>query len=106
MAINVGWSLPQELFALAGGSQQIDNNAAEGVTYRTGLPGKPTSWHLVEHEVRRRYAAGERSSIAAWARVTSAWLEMEHPSAAKPTLKTLSNKLSLLFREMKVNPRK
>jgi hypothetical protein len=83
-------------------------------TYRTGLPGKPTSWHLIEPECRRRYAAGERhpnkstglESPTEWANVLIRWLQSSHPAAAPMELKTLaSNKLPGLLRQLKANAR-
>lgn len=74
--------------------------------YRTGLPGKPTSWHLIEAECRRRWQAGERSpgnvgeSRSEWARILLGWLEREHPGAPRPTEKTVKSKLAGLFREL------
>jgi putative DNA primase/helicase len=51
----------------------------EAPIYHTGLPGKPTSWSLIEGECRRRYYAGERyvlkgdaESPSEWARVNAA----------------------------------
>jgi len=49
-----------------------DGKAASpsSVIYQTGLPGKPTSWHLIEAEFRQRFEAGNRSAtITEWARV-------------------------------------
>jgi len=67
--------------------------------YRTGLPGKPTSWHLIEAEFRQRFEAGHSyPKVAEWARVLVAWLRAEHPSAPPVTEKTVSNRLSPLLR--------
>jgi hypothetical protein len=77
-----------------------------GVVYRTGLPGKPTSWSFIETECRQRYAANERyESVAEWARVLLDWLKSHHPSAAQPKEKTLTNKLSPLLRELNTSAR-
>jgi hypothetical protein len=76
----------------------------EQVIYRTGLPGKPTSWHLIEVEVRRRYGEGERhpgklgESAAEWARVMIGWLTDEHKDAPPAKPKTLRNRLAPLLR--------
>jgi hypothetical protein len=78
----------------------------EAPPYRTGLAGKPSSWHLVEAECRRRWSAGERhikkemESPSEWASILLPWLVSQHPSAARPTLKTLSNRFSRLLREL------
>lgn len=76
--------------------------------YRTGVAGKPTSWHLIACECRRRYEAGERhrnaltrrESPSEWAIVLIEWLRANHPDAPPPTHKTLTNKLPALFREL------
>jgi hypothetical protein len=77
-----------------------------GLAYRTGLQGKPTSWQLIEAECRRRYAAGERhpgnlgESRAEWARELVQWLRIAHPLAPAVTVKTLTNRLGPLLREL------
>ena len=76
--------------------------------YRTGLVGKPTSWHLIKAECRRRYKTDERhlnsatgaESPAEWARVLIDWLKSAHKEAPWPTHKTLTNKLSGFLREL------
>ena len=76
--------------------------------YRTGLPGKPTTWHLLESECRRRYAVGERypnkstgrESPSEWARALLTWVQSAHPGAPPPKPKTLTNHLSVLLREL------
>jgi hypothetical protein len=78
----------------------------EAPVYRTGLAGKPTSWHVVQAECRRRWQAGERhpgkvgESRSDWARILVEWLKGEHPSAPTPTEKTLKSKLGGLLREL------
>jgi hypothetical protein len=77
------------------------------MVHRTGLAGKPTSWHLIETECRRRYAEGERhpgkigESPTEWARVLIKWFKLEHPRAAPVTEKALTNRLSPLLRELR-----
>jgi hypothetical protein len=86
--------LPEELLRVVAEEQ--------APPYRTGLPGKPTSWHLVEAECRRRHNDGERHpTTAEWARVLFEWLNTRHPDAARLTLKTLRSKLASLLRELK-----
>ena len=74
------------------------------------LPGRPTSWPLVEEECRRRYIEdGERhpgkrgERPAQWARVLLAWLRETHPSAPPLSSKTAQNNLSKLLRELSRN---
>lgn len=77
---------------------------------RTGTAGRPTSWHLIEAECRRRYIEeGERYSSGAgenateWARVLLEWLRKVHPTAPQPTLNTARTKLPPLLRALKGN---
>jgi len=57
----------------------------EEPVYRTGLAGKPTSWHLIEAQCRRRWHAGERhpgkvgESRSDWARILLEWLSVSTP---------------------------
>ena len=87
-----------------------DGIEAESRIYHTGVPGKPTSWSLIEAECRHRYNAGERhvskggaQSPSEWARILLHWLQGKHPSAPRPTLKTLSNNLSPLLSRLRAN---
>jgi hypothetical protein len=74
------------------------------VAERTGTAGRPTSWHLVEAECRRRYAAGDRQpgkygeSPTAWARVLIPWLSEYHPTVPPLGKNAARNKLSRLLR--------
>jgi hypothetical protein len=78
---------------------------------RTGLSGRPTSWHLIEHECRRRYQQGERHSSKVgespteWARVLITWLGENHKGAPVPKEKTLGNGLSGLLRKLAAEAR-
>jgi hypothetical protein len=70
--------------------------------YHTGLPGRPTTWFLVDAEVRRRYSPDMASKkTAEWAREMFEWLKRGHPNAPPVTKKTLKNKLASLLRELK-----
>jgi hypothetical protein len=75
-------------------------------TYQTGMAGRPTSWHLIERECRRRYEAGERhagksgESPTGWADSLIPWLADTHPEATPLTQKAATNKLSPLLREL------
>lgn len=78
--------------------------------YRTGSAGRPTSRDLIEGELRRRWADGERhpragiESAGAWANRLSDWLRTEHPEAPKTTPKTIRNNISQLLRELAKQP--
>lgn len=79
-------------------------STADPTVYKTGLPGRPTSWSFVEAEVRRRFGPACRSKpTAEWAREMRAWLTEEHPSVALPTEKTLRNQLVRLIRQLKAS---
>jgi hypothetical protein len=73
---------------------------------KTGTAGRPSSWHLVETECRRRYKAGERhpgkvgESPKAWADVLLAWFQENHPGAPPLSLKTARNNLSRLLQKL------
>jgi hypothetical protein len=93
--------LDRELISVeAGQLPQLPPRHARDPIYRTGLPGRPTSWHLIEAECRRRFETGERHSTAEWARVLNEWFRAEHPNAPITTEKTLKNKLPELLREL------
>jgi hypothetical protein len=109
-ARSVGWEMPAELAGLAGDSMKSTHPnpqpdeplvLSEQPAYRTGLAGKPTSWHLIEQELRRRHAAGERHlKRAEWARILIKWLQSTHSNAPCPTVKTLTNKLPGVISEL------
>ena len=67
----------------------------------TGRRGRPSSWHLVEEELRRRWAEGERHSNREWARVLCGWLSTSHPSAAPLGTKGIENRIGEIIKELK-----
>jgi hypothetical protein len=79
-----------------------DPQSAAPVIYVTGAPGRPTSMHLIEQEMRMRAAAGEMitPSMRKEAEALSIWLADHHPEAARTTPKTIQNKLSALWRTL------
>ena len=75
---------------------------SDQVTYFTGAPGRPTSTHLVEAEMRRRFAAGEQaSSMRLEAEQLSAIISSKYPMAARITPKTIQNRFGALFRQLR-----
>lgn len=93
----------------AGGNAPRSEDGVPEPVYGTGLPGRPTSWHLIERECRQRWQDGERhpgfgaggESPAKWARVLIEWFGKTHRNAPTPKEKTLaSNKLPGLLREL------
>jgi hypothetical protein len=92
-------ALPEETTEQA----DIAPSAKHAFIYRTGLPGRLSTWWLVEGEVRRRFRLDDQApkKTAEWARVMLEWLRREHPNAAQVTEKTLRNKLASLLRQLK-----
>ena len=100
-AVSIHWKIPAELLELPALGEAIEPSVADQAVYKTGLSGRPTSWQLIETECRRRFGTGERHPTrAGWARVLNEWLRTEHPDAPILGVKTLTNKLPGLFREL------
>ena len=67
----------------------------------------------MEAECRRRYTDGERhpnkstgcESASEWAKALILWLRSAHPRVAPATQKTLTNRLSILLRELQLEAR-
>jgi hypothetical protein len=79
-----------------------DTTGPAALTYSTGAPGRRTSTHLVEAEMRRRFATGKQApSLQAEAEHLSQWLRAAHPEAASMTAKTIQNRLGALYRQLK-----
>lgn len=74
------------------------------VTYKTGVPGKPTSRHLWVEEFRARVSRGEvQLSLAAESRQLAEWLKQEHPTAAPATSKTIQEAIRREYRRFEVD---
>jgi hypothetical protein len=74
--------------------------------HRTGVPGRPSSMHLVEMEYRARWDRGEaKTSISAEAELLAEWLKKEHATVPQPTPKTIANRLRHEHRERLTKPR-
>jgi hypothetical protein len=68
-------------------------------TFKTGLPGRPTSKHLILEIARRRLDAGDVPlSLIAFSRELVEALAIEEPGAAPPTPKTVSHAVRPLWR--------
>jgi len=75
---------------------------AHSTTYRTGAAGRPTSMHLIEAEMRRRFDAREQlPTMRQEAEHLSQWLPMEHPLAAPTKPKTIKNQLGARYKQLK-----
>jgi hypothetical protein len=80
---DMGVSVVQSLDAVAPGKRK---------TLTTGMPGRPTSKHLVLEIARRRFDAGNLpSSLAAFSRELADALRNEEPQAAPMKAKTVCN---------------
>jgi hypothetical protein len=66
---------------------------------RTGTQGRPTkSWPVIEQEFNRRRGEGKTaSSREGEAKALVAWLKDTHPTAERPTAKTIQNNLPADF---------
>ncbi|MCW2286217.1 hypothetical protein M2323_004044 [Rhodoblastus acidophilus] len=77
-------------------------SAASETIYKTGVAGKPSSWWLIEKEVRRRFAGFpadvKKTDIA---KLMHAWLKETHPEAPPITAKTIENNLTTLLFELR-----
>jgi len=74
------------------GTTDADHLPDGATTYRTGVPGRPTSRHLVDAEFGRRMAAGEvLPTLKAEAEWLAAWLARAHPGAAAMSQTTTQN---------------
>jgi hypothetical protein len=75
---------------------------APEIIYRTGTAGKPSSWWLVEQEVRGRFAEfPDDIKKADIARLMCKWIKETHPEAPPITEKTVKNNLVTLLIELR-----
>jgi hypothetical protein len=79
--------------------QGLDTDApGKRKTLKTGMPGRPTSKHLVLEMARRRFEGGNLpSSLIALSRELAEALRSEEPQAAPMTPKTISNAIRKLW---------
>ena len=70
---------------------------------RTGVPGRPAlSAQLISDELERRGAEGAlEATLRAQAKVLIAWLTETSPKHARPTLKTVENRIRDRYRELR-----
>ena len=80
--------------------QSLDADApADRKTLKTGMPGRPTSKHLVLERARRRLDAGDYPpTLAMFSRELADELRREEPGAAPMTAKTVANAIRELWR--------
>lgn len=72
---------------------------SDSTALRSGAPGRPTSKHLVECELDRREASGERhGTIDEWSKALSDWLKSTHPAMPPMRPSTIRNQLRTRLR--------
>lgn len=83
-----------DFLALWPEARMSENSAPGSDTSRSGAPGRPTSKHLVECELDRREAKGERrGTIDEWSKTLSDWLRTTHPTMPPMQPATIRNQL-------------
>jgi hypothetical protein len=93
----MGVSVVQSLDAVAPGKRK---------TLTTGMPGRPTSKHLVLEIARRRLDAGDYpSKLSMFSRELADALRNEEPDAAPMTAKTVANAIRQLWNEHQKPPK-
>ena len=94
---DMGVSVVQSLDAVAPGKRK---------TLTTGMPGRPTSKHLVLEIARRRFDAGNLpSKLSVFSRELADALRNEEPDAAPMTAKTVANAIRQLWNEHQKPPK-
>jgi hypothetical protein len=74
-------------------------------SYRAGTPGRPTSRHLVQAELRRRGRAGElKARLSEEAEALRIWLKNTHPDAPQLTKKSIENAFRGEYRKLRAEP--
>jgi hypothetical protein len=98
--------LPPSLRAFLAADKQSRGDEGMDVI-STGLPGRPTSMHLLEAEMRRRDATGELlPRLSNECEYLARWLHKVHPKEPAATAKTIENRLRGVYRELKQKPPK
>lgn len=93
----MGVSVAQSLDAVAPGKRK---------TLTTGMPGRPTSKHLVLEKARSRLDAGDYPpTLAMFSRELADALAHEEPDAAPMTAKTVSNAIRKLWHARQKSPK-
>ena len=87
--------------------KSLDADApADRKTLKTGMPGRPTSKHLVLKRARRRLDAGDYPpTLDMFSRELADELRREEPDAAPMTAKTVANAIRELWRERHKPPK-
>lgn len=70
--------------------------------YRSGMPGQPTSKHLILEELEARARRGALApGVGKEARQLGEWLIKEHPNAPQPYDRTIERIISKRYRELR-----
>jgi hypothetical protein len=92
--------------AIRGQLSSDPNEPGEQVTDRTGDPGRRTSKHLYEAEARRRLDAGDvPGKLTEFSEQIADWIKRTHPLAARPTPKTIANRIRPLWHDYQKRPK-
>jgi hypothetical protein len=83
----------------------IDNEASDPIaplSYRTGLPGRPSLKNLIQRELERRASTGEMlKTLAAESRALSDWAAANYSEAPSlPTSRSIENQIRTKYREL------
>jgi hypothetical protein len=77
----------------------VGSSTSDAANYRTGVPGKPSSMHLVEAEFAGRCERAEvAETVTRESEQVASWLNDAHPEAPPLTAKTIKNKLAAPYR--------
>ncbi|WP_338664328.1 hypothetical protein VQH23_04000 [Pararoseomonas sp. SCSIO 73927] len=94
--------LTSEVGAIWPPMEGVEPVSVDTTPLRSGLPGRPTSRHLIETEFLRRAQAGEvnRNSVMDEARILSTWLHERHPHHPPASAGTVANNLRNRYRAL------
>jgi hypothetical protein len=77
----------------------VGSSTSDAANYRTGVPGKPSSMHLVEAEFAGRCERAEvAETVTRESEQVASWLNDAHPEAPPLTAKKIKNKLAAPYR--------
>ena len=70
-----------------------------GLPNRTGAPGRPSSMHLIDAELKARMERGDTlPTLRLESEALADWFLRTYPHAARPTPKTIQNKIREIYR--------
>lgn len=83
------------------GNQKKFQNTEEADPYKSGLPGRPNSKHLINNQLQTMWSEGRRfpkrsgeQCIMDWAKALALWLKQNHPNAPTSTAQTIKNNIA------------